>query len=60
MTITKIKNANVEMDEYEVIALVNKDMLEDFIDLIKNEIKQWGQVEVIVLIRRLICTIEGK
>ena len=58
--ITKIENANVEMDEYEVICIVNKDTLSDFIDIIKNEIDKWKEVEVTVPIRKLVCLIGGK
>ena len=47
------------MDVYEVICTVSKDSLLDFIDIIKNEIEQWKQVEVIVTIRKLICIIDG-
>ena len=56
----KIEKANVTIDEYEIICTVNKDSLLDFIDIIKNEIEQWKQVEVIVTIRKLICIIDGK
>ena len=55
MTITKIENANVEMDEYEVICTVSKDTLLDFIDIIKNEINKWKEVEVTIPIRKLVC-----
>ena len=55
----KIEKANVTIDEYEIICTVNKDSLLDFIDIIKNEIEQWKQVEVIVTIRKLICIIDG-
>lgn len=54
-----IENANVTMDKYEIICTVSKDTLPDFIDIIKNEIEQWKQVEVIVPIRKLICIIDG-
>ena len=55
-----MKEANVEMDVYEVICTVSKDSLLDFIDIIKNEIEQWNQVQVIVSIKKLNCIIDGK
>jgi hypothetical protein len=56
----KIEKANVTIDEYEIICTVSKDSLLDFIDIIKNEIEQWNQVQVIVSIKKLICIIDGK
>ena len=57
--ITKINNANVELDEYTILCLVNKNNLEDFVDIIKKEIDMWQECEAVVTIRRLICFIEN-
>lgn len=50
--------ANTELDEYIILCLVNKDNLLDFMDIIKEEIGIWKECEVIVSIKRLICSIE--
>ena len=50
--------ADTELDEYTILCLVNKDTLEDFIGIIKGEIDMWQECEVVVTIRRLICSIE--
>ena len=57
MVITKVENANVEMDEYEVICEVNRDTLEDFVAIVKKELDQWNSIEITVPIRQLVCTI---
>jgi len=59
--ITKIKNANVELDQFEILCSVNKDNLDDFIKLIKEEVEKWDSenwdAPVTVIIRNLICTL---
>ena len=56
--ITKIENANVELDEYTIICSVNYDTLEDFIDIVKKELDQWESIEITLPIRQLVLTIE--
>ena len=59
MVITKIKNANVELDVYDILCAVNKDNLDDFIEIIKKEVDKWDSdgwdIPVIITIRSLIC-----
>jgi len=50
--------ADTELDEYTIICLVNKDTLEDFLNIVKKEIDMWQECEAVVTIRRLICSIE--
>lgn len=57
--ITKITDANVELDEYQILCLINKGNLVDFVDMIKAEIDMWQECEVVVTIRRLVCSIEN-
>ena len=64
MVITKIENANVELDEYEILCSVNKDNLDDFIEILKKEVEKWESegwdVPVVVTIRNLICIVEDE
>ena len=52
--------ADTEMDEYTVLCLVNKNTLEDFVDMIKAEIDMWQECEAVVTIRRLFCYIKKR
>ena len=52
--------ANTELDEYTILCLVNKDNLAHFIDIVKEEIDMWQECEVVVAIRRLVCSIEKR
>lgn len=64
MTITKIKNANVELDEYQILCLVNKSNLSDFIEIIEKEVDKWDSdgwdIPIVVTIRTLICIANDK
>jgi hypothetical protein len=59
--IAKIKPdiANVELDQYEILCSVNKDNLDDFIELLKKEVKKWNSegwdIPVLITVRNLIC-----
>lgn len=57
--ITRIRDANVELDEYQIYCLVNKSNIDDFIGIIKNEVNKWDSnnwdIPVIVTIRNLVC-----
>ena len=50
--------ANVELDEYDVLCLINNDNLADFVDIIKKELAQWNTIEVTIPIRRLVCVVD--
>lgn len=50
--------ANTELDEYTILCLINKDTLEDFVDIVKKELDQWESIEITVPIRQLVCNIE--
>ena len=58
MTIHKIKNANVELSEYEIICTVNNETLDDFLSIVKGEINKWGELEITVPVRNLICLLK--
>ena len=51
----EITDANIELDEYQILCLINHDNLTDFVDIVKKEIDQWNTVPVIVNVRRLVC-----
>ena len=50
--------ADTELDEYTILCLVNRDTLEDFVDIVKDEMDMWQECEAVVTIRRLICSVE--
>ena len=58
MTMHKIKNANIELNKYEVICTVNDETLEDFISVVKEEINKWGELEITVPIKNYLCLLK--
>ena len=50
--------ANVELDEYDILCLIKKDNLADFVDIVKKELDQWNSIEITIPIRRMVCTVD--
>lgn len=45
--ITKLKSCNVTLDVYDIICHIkNEDDLEDFIGILKQQLKAWGEVRL--------------
>jgi len=57
MTVTKIENANVELDCFEIIMDLEKtDDIDDLVDIVRKELnKNLGNVEVKITVKNLIC-----
>ncbi len=54
----EITDANIELDEYQILCLINHENLTEFVDIIKKEIDQWNTIEITIPIRRLVCMID--
>jgi hypothetical protein len=54
----EITDANIELDEYQILCLINHENLTEFVDIIKKELDQWNTIEITIPIRRLVCMID--
>ena len=52
-------DANVELDEYEIIQkVVDRDEINDLIDVVQQQIDQWQECSIIITVRHLVCMVE--
>lgn len=45
----------IELDEYQILYLTNKENITDFVDIINQQIDQWVTIPVIVTVKHLVC-----